>query len=80
MENGITIKKNLYDLDYHRTLNYFTVSLIVLATIWITFIFNFEFPENAIIEIEFKLMSTFIVLFVAIVLFFIFGEKLKKIK
>ena len=85
------VKKNLYDLDYNTSLSYLSISLIILATLLIAFLFNFSFEPIAdlfglgyeydpLAELIFKLLGIFIAIFIGIAVMVSFNQKLKGIK
>ncbi len=79
METEFQRKKNLHDLEYNTQLNYLNIALIILGTLLITFLFSFNNPD-LLVELCFKLMGTFIAIFLGVLIFIIFNDRLKKIK
>lgn len=74
------VRKNLYDLQYQKDLNTLNISLIILATLFITFIFSSLPIENKQVIFILKLFSFFIVIVIAIILVIIFNSKLSQTK
>jgi len=74
-----TIKKNLYDLEHNKYLNYQNILLITLATLFIAFIFNFFIP-NKQIEFILKFFSVLVSMILAMIILIIFNSKLNFIK
>lgn len=74
----MNIRKNLYDLQYQTDLNYLNISLIILATLFITFIFSTLPIDNKQVVFVLKFFSFFIVIVIAIILIIIFNSRLSQ--
>ena len=72
------VRKNLYDLQYQTDLNYLNISLIILVTIFITFIFSPLPIDNKQAVFVLKIFSSFIALVIAIILVVVFNSKLSQ--
>lgn len=71
-------RKNLYDLRYQTYVNTLNISLIILATLFITFIFSPLPIDNKQAVFILKLFSFFIAIVIAIILIVIFNSKLSQ--
>lgn len=74
------VRKNLYDLQYQTELNHLNISLIILATLFITFIFSSIPIENKEIVFVLKFSSVFIAIILALIIIIIFNSRLSQIK
>ena len=72
------VRKNLYDLQYQTDLNTLNISLIILATLFISFIFSPLPIDNKQAVFVLKLFSLFIAIVIAIILIVIFNSKLSQ--
>lgn len=72
------IRKNLYDLQYQTDLNSLNISLIILATLFITFIFSPLPIDDKQVIFVLKLFSFFIAIVIAIILIIVFYSKLSQ--
>ena len=60
-------------------LNYLNIFLIMLVTLFVTFVFNFSI-SNKRVEFVLKFFSVFIAIVLAIIILVIFNEKIYLIK
>lgn len=74
------VRKNLYDLQYQTDLNTLNISLIILATVFITFIFSPLPIDNKQAVFVLKLFSFFIAIVMTIILIVVFNSKLSQIR
>ena len=72
------VRKNLYDLQYQTDLNTLNISLIILATLFITFTFSPIPIDNKQTVFILKLFSLFIAIVIAIILIIVFNNKLSQ--
>jgi len=74
------VRKNLYDLQYQTELNYLNISLIILATLFITFIFSSIPVWSKEIIFILKFSSLFITIILALIIIIIFNSRLSQTK
>lgn len=73
MKKEAEIKKNIYDLEYTKLINYLVISLVVIATLIITMWFSS-------LNLKFKVLLTAIFIPLAFLIGYLIDLKLNEIK